>query len=107
MDHSFPFSTLLIEYILLSGTPFVARHFIFGALIGWIYLIFNCIYTVTTGDTIYAPFKWNSVGQFIGLPVGFTLFGAFVYSLLYFITKYKLHRLKHNKIYRVLYGNSN
>jgi hypothetical protein len=46
MDHSFPFTTLVIEFLFLSGTPIVARHFSCAIIFGWGYLIFNCIYTI-------------------------------------------------------------
>ena len=104
MDHSLPFLTLVIEFLFLSGTPFVARHFLMAGIIGWIYMIFNMIYTLKTGIRIYAPFKWDSVGQFVGIYGGFTIGGAFVFFMAYFLAKFKLRKLGHIKIYNVLYG---
>ena len=102
MDHSVPFLTLMIEFFLLSGTPIVPRHFSIAASLGWLYLIFNCIYTLNVGN-IYPPFKWDSVGQFIGLPVGFTMGGFTVFTIVYFAAVFKLKKLDHEKILRVLW----
>lgn len=104
MDHTFPMASLLLEFFFLSGTPIVARHFVIAGGLGWVYLIFNCIYTITTDTNIYPPFKWNSVGQFIGLPVGFTIGGAVFFFIAFFAVKYKLYLLRHIRIYNILYG---
>lgn len=103
-DHTMPFATLFIEFVFISGTPFVTRHFIFCGGFGWVYLIFNCIYTITTGTRIYEPFKWNSVGQFIGLPVGFTIGGALLFTVAYYLARFKLRKLGHTKIYNIITG---
>jgi hypothetical protein len=105
MDHSLPFLSLMIELFFLSGTPIVARHFSVAAVFGWLYLIFNCIYTIKVGN-IHPPFKWDSDSQFIGLPLGFTAGGALVFCLGYFAVKFKLKKLGHKKIFKVLYGKS-
>jgi len=103
-DHTFPFTTLVIEFVFISGTPFVARHCVIAVGLGWAYLIFNCIYTMNVGN-IYPPFKWNSVGQFIGLPVGFSIGGMVFFFVAYFLAKFKLKKLGHEKIYNILYTN--
>jgi len=107
MDHSLPFLTLVIEFFFLSGTPIVLRHFSVCVGFAWIYLIFNCIYTLSTfPGSIYKPFRWDSVVQDIALPVGFTLYGAFIYYVAHLVAKCKLKKLGHKKIYKIINGNN-
>ena len=106
MDHSLPFLTLLVEYIFVSSTPFIHRHFFLCAGLSIFYLFCNMLICKISGHFVYPTFTWDSWGQFIGLPVGFTLGGVVIFFGLTYLTKLKLKFLKHDDIHEVIFNNS-
>lgn len=104
MDHSFPITALLIEFIFASSVPFTPRQGIIIPIVLIIYMFLNITWVKVDNNTpIYAPMTWNNVWQFIYLPIGFFIGAFLIWLALYKLRKmqlrYETNEILFSKIY--------
>ena len=87
-DHIVPLSLLFIDYCF-NTVPFCFRHLSIVYIIGAIYLSINCIASLSRGNPIYPPLDWTKPIGYICLG-GFVVGFALVFTILKFITDFKL-----------------
>ena len=100
-DHSAPLFVMLLDFFTVSTVPFCRRHLIGIMALLFCYLMTNLSFQLATGEPVYGPLSWTTLGGIIGIFV--CLFAAvLIFFLLMILTKWKFKKLGHDQMILIM-----
>ena len=88
MDHTYPITVMIIDWMLLSTVPFALRHAFAFIPISMAYFSVNVGWQVVTGMPVYNILDWTKLKTY---PL---FFGAVAAQILFTFIMWKLTKIK-------------